>query len=199
MKKSIYFIGLLMVMVVLAALNVPKTTEKEFRIIAEETLVSWTAYKTSSKIPVSGIFKEVLFESEYSGSTAYNALDGLKFSLSTDSVFSQSNLRDGKIKKFFFGKMLNTSNILGTIKLRDNSSGLVEITMNGLSEELPINVNISGELITIEAVMDLNNWKAQVALAALNDACEDLHTGPDGETITWSEVKIHVTSKVKFN
>ena len=38
----------------------------------------------------------------------------------------------------------------------------------------------------------------QAALEALNEACEDLHTGPDGETITWSDVKINVVTKVKY-
>jgi len=33
----------------------------------------------------------------------------------------------------------------------------------------------------------------------LNDVCEDLRAGPDGETITWSEVKINVTSKLELN
>ena len=69
--------------------------------------------------------------------------------------------------------------------------------MNGISEELPINFKISDNSITINAEMDLNNWKAQSALSALNDACEDLHSGPDGETITWSDIKINVTSKAR--
>ena len=198
MKKINYFLLLVLTIVFIAATKIPQTTEKVFKIIPEATTVSWTAYKTTSKIPVSGIFKEVLIESENSGATIYKALDGLKFSLPVNSVFSQSALRDGQIMKFFFGKMLNTSKILGTINLTDNSSGIVQITMNGVTKKLPIKLNISGELVTIEAVMDLNNWEAQAALEALDDACEDLHTGPDGETVTWSDVKINVTSKVKF-
>ena len=74
----------------------------------------------------------------------------------------------------------------------------MKITMNGVSKDLPITFKISDDLIIIDAEMDINNWNAQVALEALNDACEDLHTGSDGESITWSMVKINVSSKVKF-
>ena len=197
MKKLIYSITILLSVVILSASGIQKKMGEGYKIIPEATTVTWTAYKTTDKIPVSGIFKEVIIENEQAGSSIYEALDGLKFSLPINSIFSQSNLRDGKIKKYFFGKMINTSTISGVIKLVDNTNGLVTITMNGISEELPINFKISDNLIAIDAIMDLNNWKAQLALSALNDACEDLHSGPDGESITWSEVKINVTSKVR--
>jgi hypothetical protein len=54
--------------------------------------------------------------------------------------------------------MLNTSKISGSIKLTDNSTGLVQITMNGISNKLPISYKIENQQITIEAVMDVNNW-----------------------------------------
>ena len=171
--------------------------EKGYKIIPEETTVTWTAFKTTDKIPVAGIFKEVIIDNEKSGSTIYEMLNGLRFSLPINSIFSQSTLRDGKIKNIFFGNMINTSKISGLIKLVDNTNGLVKITMNGISEELPINFKISDNSIIIDAEMDLNNWKAQSALSALNDACEDLHSGPDGEAITWSDIKINVTSKAR--
>ena len=195
MKKILYSIAIIISVVLLSASGIQSKAEKSYKIIPEETTVTWTAFKTTDKIPVVGIFKEVIIENEKSGSSIYEMLNGLRFNLPINSIFSQSDLRDGKIKKFFFGKMINTSKISGVIKLVDNTNGLVKITMNGISEELPINFKISDNSIIIDAEMDLNNWKAQLALNALNDACEDLHSGPDGETITWSDIKINVTSK----
>jgi len=198
MKRPLYFTLLIVAIILIGASKKPKTSENVFRIIPEETIITWTAYKTTSKIPVSGIFKEVIADSNHSGTTVYKAIDGLKFSLPISGIFSQSNLRDTKIKKFFFGNMLNTAKISGKISLSNNNLGFVKITMNGISKELPITFTIENQLIVIDAIMDLNNWESQVALEALNEACEDLHTGPDGETVTWSEVKINVTSKVRF-
>jgi len=198
MKRPLYFTLLIVAIILLGASKKTKTSENVFRIVSEETVVNWTAYKTSSKIPVSGVFKEVIMENDHTGTTVYNAIDGLKFSLPVSSIFSQSNLRDTKIKKFFFGSMLNTAKITGEVSLSSNNEGFVIITMNGISKELPITFTIDNQLIVIDAIMDLNNWQSQVALEALNEACEDLHTGLDGETVTWSEVKINVTSKVRF-
>jgi hypothetical protein len=198
MKTIIYSITIIISVVLLSASEIRSKGIKSYKIIPEETIVTWTAFKTTDKIPVTGIFKEVIIENEKSGSTISEMLNGIKFSLPINSIFSQSNLRDGKIKKFFFGNMINTSKISGEIKLIDNTNGLVTIIMNGMSEELPINFKISDNSIIIDAEMDLNNWKAQMALSALSDACEDLHTGPDGETVTWSDVKINVTSKVRL-
>jgi hypothetical protein len=197
MKKILYSIAIIISVVLLSASGMQSKAEKGYKIIPEETTVTWTAFKTTDKIPVAGIFKEVIIENEKSGSTIYEMLNGLRFNLPINSIFSQSNLRDGKIKKIFFGNMINTSKISGLIKLVDNTNGLVKITMNGISEELPINFKISDNSIIIDAEMDLNNWKAQSALSALNDACEDLHSGPDGEAITWSDIKINVTSKAR--
>jgi len=198
MKRTLYFTLLIVAIILLGASKKLKISENVFRIITEETVVSWTAYKTTSKIPVSGVFKEVIIENDHSGTTVYKAIDGLKFSLPISSIFSQSNLRDTKIKNFFFGSMLNTANISGEISLNNNNLGFVKITMNGISKELPITFSIDNQLIVMDAVMDVNNWESQVALEALSEACEDLHSGQDGETITWSEVKINVTSKVRF-
>lgn len=199
MKKPLYFSLLIVAMIFIGASKNSKLSDKTFSIIPEETIVGWTAYKTTSKIPVSGIFKEVIIDSDHSGITVYKAIDRLKFSLPISSIFSQSSLRDKKIKNSFFGSMLNTTKISGEISLSKNNLGFVKITMNGISKELPITFKIDGELVVIDAVMDLNNWESQVALDALSEACEDLHSGPDGETLTWSEVKINVTSKVRFD
>ena len=197
MKKILYSIAIIIAVVLLSASGIQSKAAKGYKIIPEETTVTWTAFKTTDKIPVAGIFKEVIIDNEKSGSTIYEMLNGLRFSLPINSIFSQSTLRDGKIKNIFFGNMINTSKISGLIKLVDNTNGLVKITMNGISEELPINFKISDNSIIIDAEMDLNNWKAQSALSALNDACEDLHSGPDGEAITWSDIKINVTSKAR--
>ena len=71
--------------------------------------------------------------------------------------------------------------------------------MNGISQVLPITFVISDQMVTLEALMDLDNWQAQTALEALNVVCKDLHTGPDGISKTWSEVKIEVATYLKYD
>ena len=47
----------------------------------------------------------------------------------------------------------------------------------------------------MNANMDITNWNALDALAALNKVCEILHTGADGVSKTWSDVALNITTK----
>ena len=94
--------------------------------------------------------------------------------------------------------MVDTQNITGTIHIKNETSGTVDIAMNGITQSLPITFVNSDQMVTLEAVMDLDNWQAQAALTALNKVCEALHTGEDGISKTWSEVKIEVATYLKY-
>ncbi len=172
--------------------------QKTYTLDVNKTSVYWTAYKTSDKVPVKGKFTEVTLENVENALSMRAALNGLKFTIPVSSIFSKDTIRDGKLKKFFFGVMKNTTLISGELKITDNSNGVVALTMNGLNKELPFIYNVSGKgVITILATMDLNNWNAQEALTSLNNACKDLHTGKDGVTKTWNDVAIRVVTHIK--
>lgn len=175
-----------------------KPIENLFSVEAKTTVINWTAYKTTSKVPVKGQFSKITIENTKKASTAMEALNGLKFSIPISSLFTNDTIRDSKLKKFFFGTLKNTNLISGTITMNNETSGSVDITMNGISQVLPISYVISDQMVTIEAIMDLDNWQAQAAIEALNTACKDLHTGNDGVAKTWSEVKIEVTTYLKY-
>lgn len=172
--------------------------EKHYSAEEKTTTLNWIAYKTTAKVPVKGQFTKVQFENAKKASTPKEALNGLQFKVPVESIFTKDSLRDGKLKKFLFGAMKNTEFVLGKIHMNNENSGTVDITMNGFTQVLPITYVISGQMITLEAVMDLDNWKAQLALATLNEACKELHTGEDGVTKTWSEVKIEVATYLKY-
>lgn len=175
-----------------------KDTVKEYSVESKTTTINWIAYKTTGKVPVKGQFTKLNIENIQKGSSALEALNGLKFSIPVSSIFTKDSIRDGKLKKFFFGTLKNTSTITGTISMNNETSGSVELTMNGISQNLPITYVISDQMVTIEALMDLDNWKAQLAIEALNIACKDLHSGEDGIPKTWSEVKIEIATYLKY-
>ena len=175
-----------------------KTTEKGYSIEAKTTTINWIAYKTTSKVPVKGQFTKVNIQQTKKFTTAFEALNGLKFDIPVSSLFTKDTIRDEKLKKFFFGTMKNTNSITGVISMNNETSGSVELTMNGISQVLPITYVISDQMVTIEALMDLDNWQAQLAIQALNTACKELHSGDDGISKTWSEVKIEVATYLKY-
>ncbi len=205
MKKHLPILLLLTLTFVISCKN--KNTEKK-EVNAEEkgytvepktTTLNWTAYKTTSKIPVKGQFTTLnIEENKAKAKTALEALNNIKFSIPVSSLFTKDTIRDEKLKKFFFGSMLNTESISGTIHINNETSGTVDIVMNGISQALPITFVASDQMVTIEAIMDLDNWQAQAAIAALNTVCKELHTGEDGISKTWSEVKIEVATYLKY-
>lgn len=175
-----------------------KPAEKLYAIDSKTIVVDWIAYKTTSKIPVKGKFSDLTIENTKKASTIMETFNGLKFSIPISSLITNDTIRDGKLKKYFFGTLKNTELISGTIKMNTETSGSVVINMNGISHALPVTFLISDKEVRIFAVMNLDNWQAQAAIEALNAVCKDLHSGDDGVAKTWNEVKINVTSYLTY-
>jgi len=204
MMKKIY-LSLLLIITVTVVIsckenvkNEKPLTAKMYTVMADSTIINWTAYKTTAKVPVKGQFSEITIENIKKDSTVLGALNGLKFKIPVNSLFTNDTLRDNKLKKFFFGSMENTSVINGTVHLNNENTSTVELTMNGITRELPIAYIITDNRVTVVGNMELDNWQAKAALEALNVVCKDLHTGDDGISKTWSDVKIEVIAVLKY-
>ena len=179
--------------------EIEKTTEeKGYLVDTDNTSINWIAYKTTNKTPVKGTFTDFTIENQPKTTNALEALNQLKFKIPISSLATNDTIRDGKLIKHFFGNMVNTNEIKGILHLGNNNSGTAKITMNGITQQLQVTYQVNDNLVDIEAVMDLENWKAQAALDALNVVCFDLHKGVDGISKTWSEVKIEISAVLKY-
>ena len=202
--KKIYVLSLiLLIMVFISSCkkNEKKEVnqvEKTYSVIADSTKINWTAYKTTAKVPVNGQFTEIIIENVKKDSTALGALNGLKFKIPVNSLITNDTIRDKKLKEYFFGAMKNSSVITGTVHINKDNASTVDLTLNGITRELPIAYIVADNKVTIIGNMELDNWQAKVALEALNVVCKDLHTGDDGITKTWSDVKIEVIAILKY-
>lgn len=169
-----------------------ETATATYSIVEDSTNVRFTAYKTTEKVPVGGTFQEV--ELTYTaGETPLETLDGLEFSIPVSSLFTNdaTNTRDPKIIEFFFEKMAETQSITGTFSFDADNSCTVQLSMNGVSAELPMEYEITDDNhVNFSGTMDLKQWDALEALASLNEACKVLHTGADGVSKTWEDVAI---------
>lgn len=175
-------------------------SSEKFIVKPEATSVKWTAYKTTDKKPVGGEFKILKFENK-TGATPQEALNNLKFSIPVSGLFTNdaTNTRDAKIKTSFFGAMLDTDLIKGTIKISNNIYS-ASITMNGVTHDLPLEVTITeGRRVAMTGTMNLKNWDALGALESLNKVCFDLHKGADGVSKTWEDVAIEVNTYLRKN
>jgi len=169
------------------------TAIKNYIIDTKNSVVNWTAYKTTEKIPVKGIFKEVIITNKKPAEKPADLINGLEFEIPISSIFSNDSIRDYKLVNYFFGIMKNTLNLKGTINAGTDGKGIINITMNG--ENMPFTYEIQGQNIDIKAVMNLDNWKAQAAIEALNSVCNEKHKAADGISKTWSDVALDIKIK----
>lgn len=183
-----------------------KLIEKK-EVIAENTAtfvlknatnaINFTAYKTTEKIPVKGVFTKVEITNDCKGNTIKDAINGAEFKIPISSIETKDTSRNFKIKKFFFQVMENTMALTGKLTLNDDKNGVAEFTMNGITEKLPFEYSINDTTFSMKTTMDVDKWSAKKAIASLNEVCKDLHKGKDGISKTWSEVSINVTSVFK--
>lgn len=168
---------------------------KKYIIDSKTAVVHWTGYKTTVKVPVKGTFKQVDITNVTPADNPVEVINNVKFSIPVNSIFSNDSIRDFKLTNFLFGKMKSTSHINGEVSLKDDGKGEASISMNGFTKNVPVSYEVHGNDIKINAKIDLNNWQAQVAVAALNEVCSEKHKAADGKSVTWSEVDIMVELK----
>jgi len=171
-----------------------KKSTATFSLKAAQNEINFVAYKTTDKIPVGGQFNKVDIVSGGEGNTIKEAINNTEFSIPVSSIFTKDTSRDFKIKKFFFGVMENTKLLSGKLLLLDDTNGVANITMNGVTEKVAFTYTIEGKVFNMKAIMEIPNWNATAALASLNAACLDLHKGADGVSKTWSDVALNITS-----
>lgn len=169
--------------------EVKTNNTKSFSVIGETSLVKWTAYKTTDKVAVKGKFNTINITNSKQAITVEEALNGILFSIPVSSIFSNETTRDSKLKQFFFGVMKNTEFISGTFDINDKGN-FANITMNGISKTIPLDLKIDGQTATFRNTIKLNDWDLGNAVASLNNACFELHKGADGVSKTWDEVEI---------
>ena len=159
---------------------------------SDETVLTWTAFKLTERVGVNGTFDEINVNANDGAEDMYAVLTGATFDIPVNSLNSQDEVRDPKIKNSFFGVMDETANITGTITALNANAGSVEITMNGVSVAYDGEVKVDGETITFLTQIDLIDFDGQTAVDSLGVVCSAKHTGEDGVNKLWTEVDLAV-------
>ena len=202
MKKVIFYTLLLSMITAVSCIEKKtepaksKTLEHNYSIDPDNTVLNWTAYKTTDKIPVKGVFQDVKIKKNKVATSVIGVLDGLEFEIPVASIYSKDSIRDWKLKEYFFGVMKNTLKLTGKFHAKENGKGKISLTMNGLTNDLPFTFKVQGDEIEVNATMDLDTWQAQFAIESLNVVCNDKHKAADGISKTWNEVAINAQIKV---
>ncbi|MDB4297162.1 YceI family protein [Flavobacteriaceae bacterium] len=164
-----------------------------YQLSTDTASVNWIGYKFTDKAGVKGQFKSITIKNANSAASINEALQGVSFSIPVSSLFTNNDVRDNKLKSIFFGVMKNTELLEGTVKTVTDNGGLIALTMNGETHDLPFTTQKQNNTLYLGSELDLKTWNAQEALASIHKACEILHTGADGVSKTWDTVTIDVT------
>ena len=163
-----------------------------------ETSVKWTAFKTNEKIGVGGQFDEVMVTGGEKSTKITDVINTIKFSITTASTNTTNEARDKKIIDSFFGTMVTTDLIIGQLENAegDNNSGTCKalLTLNNVEKEVTLKYTLTDNVLNLTGEMNINDFDAQSSLTALNEVCSEKHTGKDGESITWPNVELNITS-----
>lgn len=195
-NKSIYFFVLFFISTILVSCSgksdaeiVDDESQKSCFYSYNEaaTTLEWTAYKTSEKVEVMGSFNEIEVKSE-SGESQLDVLESISFSINTASVETNNEDRNKKISEHFF-QTINTDKITGKmVKVKENGKSVIAVTMNGITINVEGDSNLEGDTFTFETSLDMSKWNALLGITTLNKVCKDLHAGPDGISMLWSEI-----------
>ena len=93
---------------------------KNYIIDTQNSVINWTAYKTTEKIPVKGVFKTVDIKKSKPAANPIEVLQDLEFKVPVSGIFSKDSIRDYKLVTYFFGVMDNTLNLSGKVNIRKN-------------------------------------------------------------------------------
>jgi len=171
-----------------------KETGKTQWIFDEDhSLIQWTAYKTTGKVPVRGEFKQFDIKGVKPAPDMPSALKNVEIDVNIFSVFTSEEKRDKRIIQYLFEKMKNTSKIHIKVTRMEPDKIYADITMNGVAKEIPFDIKTDEKrgILSLTSKIDLvKDFQAEKPLRLLNKACYKLHMGEDGISKTWPEVSL---------
>jgi polyisoprenoid-binding protein YceI len=165
-----------------------------FSYNSDSTTVNWEAFKTTERKGVKGHFTEFEVTGTSEGSTPVEVFSEATFVIQTNSVNTGMELRDNRIINNFFKVFVNTATITGKVKSLSDTTGVLEISLNEMTNDIPVLVISNGNKFALEGEIDLGLFNGQPAVDSLNEVCIDVHKGADGITKLWPDVKIKVST-----
>jgi len=159
---------------------------------SSSTILTWTAFKLTEKIGVNGTFDEINVVANDNATDMFGVLTGATFDIPVATLNSQDPIRDPTVKRAFFGNMVETASIKGSVISLNATQANMSITMNGVTKEYSGVVKVDGEKITVTTTIDIVDFEAQLSLDSLSVTCSEKHTGPDGVNKFWSTVDVAV-------
>jgi len=174
--------------------NVETIKEGSYSFDSNKAKIIWKGFKTTDRIQVTGQFEQ--FESSRDMKqfdSLEGLIDGLDFSISTSSSASGDPVRDLNLKDYFFKLLTSNFRLTGSLGYPNNN--LIPVTFNTLlgSKTVELSYFFENSVVEIKGIIDIGiDLGGVMAYESIHQQCEQLHTGGDGVSKTWSEVEVLV-------
>ncbi|MCB0477333.1 MAG: YceI family protein [Crocinitomicaceae bacterium] len=170
-----------------------------YSISPDNIVVNFTAYKFAepNKTGVNGKFEEITISGNNQNVDPMMAATGVQFEIPVASVYTGDPARDKKIRESFFGTMMATEKMTGSVRAIEGDQVTIELKMNEITFDVVATQVIDGENITLNAEINTDNWNGQDAISALNKVCEANHKSPEGgASVLWPDVTLKIEGKL---
>ena len=174
--------------------NIETIKEGSYSFDSNKAKIIWKGFKTTERIQVTGQFEQ--FESSRDMKqfdSLEGLIDGLDFSIRTNSSASGDPVRDLNLKDYFFKLLTSNFRLSGSLGYPNNN--LIPVTFNTLlgSKTVELSYFFENSVVEIKGIIDIGiDLGGVMAYESIHQQCEQLHTGGDGVSKTWSEVEVLV-------
>ncbi len=177
----------------------PKCT---YKYDNDSSLLEWTAFKTNARKPVKGHFKDVKVTTKPSATTIQELIKNTSFTIDMFTVLTGDVARDKNLLENFFKKAVADGRISGTVtKVTGNENGTIDVKFTfsgGKVVMVPFTYTIDAKnRLVAKADSDILSFGWKDAHKNIHEACKDLHKGEDGESKTWTDLTLNVTTVFK--
>lgn len=195
-----YVIMLFACLMLTSSCTKDKLQGTDFKYNSETTIIKWTAYKYTERFGINGSFDKFEINSTGQSSNPKDLLKNASFKIYTQSINTNSSLRDHNIYNYFFKQLQNYKTIKGEVIGIDGNIKKgklqVDIQLNSITNIVEFEYKIKDNFIKLEADLDLSDWQAISAIDNMEKCCVDYHTGSDGVHIVWPDVKIELSTRM---
>ncbi len=161
--------------------------------------ITWTAYKFTSKVGVSGNLEQFkITPSQQDCHNIDDVLRGAKIQLTATTLYGDTAQQSITLRNMFFGKL--KSNIVTGEVLTVNSekkSAEISLTFNNVTRTMLCDYTTSKTRIEIMTTLNLEDFNAENCIDSLQTACGEYHKGDDGIMMTWLDVDVKVAANLK--
>lgn len=176
----------------------------EYKYEPGNTKLKWRAFKYTERIGLEGSFGKIQTKSSIKSNSIEDLVDSIKVSIDTNSITTNNELRDNKIKSIFFSNIMDGREITGEFKnlrMKDEISKIdLLIKMNQKEVIVPLDMVIyKNKYVEMKGKFSLVQWNVSKSLELLVKECDLYLKGKDNIPKLSNDIEIYLYTELQVN